>query len=405
MKILMVNKFLHPNGGSETYIFKLGEHLQKCGHKVQYFGMEHEKRCVGNAMNAYTSQMDFYSRSILKKLSYPIRTIYSAEARKKIRMVLDDFQPDIVHLNNFTYHLTPSIILEILCWKKKTGRSCKIVFTAHDSNLICPNHLLRNPNTGQLCALCLKGNFLNCIKGKCIHGNRLKSIIGAMEAYVWNTAKVYRHIDHIVCCSDFIKRKMDTNPLFSQKTIVMHNFVDLVKLKQTEKKDYILYFGRYSEEKGVKTLIHICKEVPEIPFVFAGSGPLQKEVNAVDNIQNVGFQTGEQLARYICEARFSICPSECYENCPFSVMESQIYGTPVLGANIGGIPELILTGESDSEATGMLFESGNVNDLKEKINTMWNNKNLLDKYSNNCQKIQFDTVNEYAQKILLLYQS
>lgn len=42
MKVLIVNKFLYPNGGSETYIFKLGETLEKKGHEVQYFGMEHE---------------------------------------------------------------------------------------------------------------------------------------------------------------------------------------------------------------------------------------------------------------------------------------------------------------------------------------------------------------------------
>ena len=46
MKILMVNKFLYPNGGSETYIFELGRQLQAMGHEVQYFGMEHEGRCV-----------------------------------------------------------------------------------------------------------------------------------------------------------------------------------------------------------------------------------------------------------------------------------------------------------------------------------------------------------------------
>ena len=113
MKILMVNKFLYPNGGSETYIFKLGEYLIQQGHEVQYFGMEHKGRCVGNAINAYTSDMDFHNTFKLKKLIYSIKTIYSIEARKKIRLVLDDFKPDIVHLNNFNYQLTPSIILEI----------------------------------------------------------------------------------------------------------------------------------------------------------------------------------------------------------------------------------------------------------------------------------------------------
>lgn len=83
MKILMVNKFLYPNGGSETYIFKLGEALVKKGHEVQYFVMEHEGRCVGNAVNAYTSNMDFHGGNPLSKLTYPLKTIYSSEARKK----------------------------------------------------------------------------------------------------------------------------------------------------------------------------------------------------------------------------------------------------------------------------------------------------------------------------------
>ena len=81
MRVLIINKFLHPNGGSETYIFKLGEVLEQHGHEVQYFGMEHEGRCVGNRVNAYTSDMDFHGGSKLSKLTYPIKTIYSKEAR------------------------------------------------------------------------------------------------------------------------------------------------------------------------------------------------------------------------------------------------------------------------------------------------------------------------------------
>ena len=112
MRVLIINKFLHRNGGSETYIFKLGEALEQHGHEVQYFGMEHEGRCVGNRVNVYTSDMDFHGGSKLSKLTYPIKTIYSKEARVQLRKVLDDFKPDVCHLNNFNYQLTPSIILE-----------------------------------------------------------------------------------------------------------------------------------------------------------------------------------------------------------------------------------------------------------------------------------------------------
>ena len=368
MKILMVNKFLYPNGGSETYIFKLGQELQRQGHEVQFFGMEHEGRIVGNRVNAYTSNMDFHSGSKLAKLTYPIKTIYSAEARKKIRQVLDDFQPDVCHLNNFNYQLTPSVILEIRKWEKQSGHRCKIVYTAHDAQLVCPNHLMKNPNTGELCQKCLGGHYMNCTKGRCIHGSLAKSAVGTLEAFFWKWMGAYRQIDTVICCSHFMKSVLDTDPVLASRTVVMHNFVDPVEVKTVQKKDYVLYFGRYSQEKGIKTLVEVAKELPEIPFVFAGSGPLEQLLEGIPNIKNVGFQTGEALEMLIREAKFTVFPSECYENCPFSVMESQMYETPVLGANIGGIPELIRVGE-----TGELFESGNRKELASKVEYMWNN--------------------------------
>ena len=397
MKILMINKFLHPNGGSETYIFRLGDYLKSQGHEVQYFGMEHTGRCVGNRVNAYTSDMDFHGGSKLSKLTYPIKTIYSSEARKKLRLVLEDFRPDVCHLNNFNYQLTPSILLEIAKWKRE-GHPCRVVYTAHDLQLVCPNHMCSNPNTGENCEKCLGGHFLNCMKGRCIHGYLAKSAVGTLEAVLWNGCGVYKNIDVIICCSEFLKTKMDTNPLFAGKTVAIHNFVDRISYEKAEKKDYVLYFGRFSREKGIDTLIQVCKALPEIPFIFAGTGPLEEEIAGVPNIQNVGFQRGQALETLIREARFSVYPSEWYENCPFSVMESQMYGTPVLGANIGGIPELIEPGK-----TGELFESGNAAQLKEKIQALWKNRELTDRYSENCADVRFDDVARYTETLMKLY--
>lgn len=397
VKILMINKFLHPNGGSETYIFKLGDYLQKKGHQVQYFGMEHSSRCVGNNINVYTKNMDFHSKSVLSKITYPLKTIYSVEARKKIRKVLDDFQPEVCHINNFNYQLTPSIILEIVKWRNENNKKCKIIYTAHDYQLVCPNHLCNNPRTHKNCEKCLPKSFLNCTKNKCIHNSLAKSFIGTVEATIWNRLDVYKHIDTIICCSKFMKSKLDINKTLSSKTVVIHNFIDKVEQKPSKKKNYILYFGRYSKEKGIETLLDVCKELPSINFVFAGSGPLEHIVNG-NNIKNVGFQTGKKLEKLIREAKFTIYPSEWYENCPFSIMESQMYGTPVLGANIGGIPELIVKGK-----TGELFESGNENDLKQKILYLWNNLQIVDSYSENCKKVQFDNIDSYYEKIIKLY--
>ena len=139
MRILLVNKFIFPKGGAETYTFDVGKMLEEHGHEVQYFGLENEKNTVGNRISSYVTNMDF-SQGIKANLNAPFRIIYSREARKKIRAVLDDFQPDVVHLNNIQYHLTPSIILEINKWRKETKKECKIVYTTHDYQLVCPSH-------------------------------------------------------------------------------------------------------------------------------------------------------------------------------------------------------------------------------------------------------------------------
>lgn len=403
MKILMVNKFLYPNGGSETYLFETGRQLQRMGHEVQYFGMEHEGRIVGNHVESYTSGMDFHSGK-LAKLTYPFRIIYSTEARRKIRRVLDDFQPDVVHLNNFNFQLTPSILMEIEKYRKQTGHAVRVLYTAHDYQLICPNHMMRIPGTGENCERCLKKGFWQCAAHRCIHNSRIRSILGSMEGDLYRRIGTYRHLDCLICPSRFMKEKLDRNPLFRGKTIAMHNFVGSteeaarVPGRKTEKKEYVLYFGRFAEEKGMRTLLNACRKLPEIPFVFVGSGPLEAEVNGVENVENMGFQTGDALKQLIAEAAFSIYPSEWYENCPFSVMESISYGTPVIGADIGGIPELVEQGR-----TGELFASGDVDELCGKIWKLWNERQLLSEYTENCRKKSFDTVEEYCEKLLRLY--
>jgi glycosyltransferase involved in cell wall biosynthesis len=424
--VLIINKFLHPNGGSETYIFKLGEYLSRCGHEVQYFGMEHEGRCVGNRVGAYTSEMDFRG-GLPGKASYAVKTIYSREARVQIRKVLDDFKPDVCHLNNFNYQLTPSIILEIVKWRKRAGRECRIVFTAHDYQLVCPNHMMNNPITLKNCEKCLGGHFSHCFKDKCIHGSRAKSLIGMMEAVYWNWRGTYRYIDKIICCSEFLKTKMDTNPVFAGKTVTLHNFIEKAqgdvasegaagagqreevkdveggaerreKVKDVERgaerHDYVLYFGRFSQEKGVGTLIEAAKRLPEIQFVCAGSGEYAQQIEAVPNMKNVGFTSGEALNALIRGARFSVCPSEWYENCPFSVMESQERGTPVVGARIGGIPELV-----DDGVNGLLFESGNVDSLVSAVEKLWKDEALCGKFEEACLGLSRDDVGEYVEKL------
>lgn len=396
MKVLIVNKFLYPNGGSETYIFEIGKQLQQMGHEVQFFGMEHEKRCVGNHSESYTSNMDFHTGK-LAKLLYPFKIVYSVEAREKIRRVLEDFKPDVVHLNNFNFQLTPSIIYEVRSFEKKSGHKIRIIFTAHDYQLVCPNHLLMQPDKS-MCTECLDGKFKHCISHRCIHGSKVKSILGAFEGRLYRTLHTYKMIDCVICPSRFIEEKLSANPDLKGKTVVMHNFVDRKNVQNVEKQDYVLYFGRFCEEKGTSSLLEVCRQLPEIPFVFAGGGPMEDEVNQVENIQNRGFLSGDELIRTISQARFCVFPSEWYENCPFTVMETQMYGTPIIASDLGGTPELV-----KDKITGELFEGKNSQQLAQKIKMLWENRELLDVYTKACQEVCFDSAIQYCEKLLDIY--
>ena len=403
MKVLIINKFLHPNGGSETYIFKIGKQLQDMGHEVQFFGMEHEGRCVGNRAESYTSDMDFHTGK-LGKLLYPFKIIYSTEARKKLRVVLKDFMPDVVHVNNFNFQLTPSILYEIRDFEKKNNHKIKIIYTAHDSQLVCPNHLMQQFLTGERCTRCIGGSPWNCAKYKCIHGSFIKSLLGSVEAWIYRKLGTYGKMDAVICPSKFLQEKLNTSPQLKDKTVVMHNFVDGIETDDSDTAEgqvtepYVAYVGRFSEEKGIGTLLKVCKNLPEIPFVFAGSGPLADEVNEVPNVTNKGFLQGEELKKLMQDANFVIFPSECNENCPFTVMEALSYGTPVIGGAIGGVPELIRNGEN-----GLLFESGNAEQLQKMIADLWQDKAWQERLREGCAKEKFDDLKVYCEKLLELY--
>ena len=397
MKVLLVNKFLYPKGGAETYVFKLGETLAGYGHEVQYFGLENEKNIVGNNVGSYVSHMDF-GAGTLKNLSAPFRIIYSAEARRKISKVLYDFEPDVVHLNNIQFHLTPSIILAVESYRRKTGRKVKIIYTAHDYQLICPSHGLFDTDI-KVCEKCLGQNYTHCLRTKCVKNSRAKSLLAMLDAYYWKYSKAYACIDTIICPSRFLKAKLDMQARFADKTVAIHNFIEPKSAEGVDKGDYVLEFGHLSRDKGTLTLLEVAKRMPNVRFVFAGYGAAEAEIAKVPNAEFVGFKTGNELKELISKAKCSIYPSEWYENCPFSVIESQMYGTPVIGSRMGGIPELI-----QENKTGLMFEAGNADDLEEKLRYLLETPGVLESYTGNCKYVSFETPESYYLKTKKVYE-
>lgn len=409
MKVLIVNKFLHANGGSETYIFSVGKQLQEMGHQVQYFGMEHPERLVGNDWDCYTGNMDFHGgadenrkikkrlETVLKQLKYPFKIIYSREAYRKITYVLEKFDPDVVHVNNFNFQLTPSILYAVKNYRHKNKKKLPVIMTVHDYQLVCPNHLMTIPSNGEICFACKGRKFVNCMRNKCIHNSRIRSILAMAESCLYHGLGTYRYIDLFICPSDFLRNKLSTDPILKEKAITMYNFVEAPRPERDiQKEKYILYFGRYSEEKGMEMLLKVCRALPEIPFVFAGGGPFKNKILQIENIEERGFLTGEELHRTIARARLVLFPSIWHENCPFSVLEAQMYGTPVIGSRLGGIPELI-----EEDVTGQLLPAGDVQAWVQAVKKLWGDKERLDTYTENCKKVSFYTVAEYCDALLI----
>ena len=397
MKILMVNKFLFPKGGAESYMLRLGEGLEAMGHRVEYFGMDDPERTVGNSWDLYTMPMDFHGSSIKEKASYLTKIVYSRQARQKMYQLLTQYRPDVVHLNNFNFQLTPSVLLAAEEYRKKENPNLRILYTAHDFQLICPNHLLFDPIEHRICEKCLDGNPLHCLKSKCIHGSRARSLMGVVENLYWNHRDVYRILDAILCPSRFLKQKLDGHPTLAEKTVFLRNCVAAPEKIPHEKDRYVLYFGRYSEEKGIRALVNACKANAHIPFVFAGGGPLEDLLEGIPNIRNMGFLKGEALQDVIGKARFSVCFSQCHDNCPFSVMESIMAGTPVLGSPNGGIPELIREGE-----TGWIC-AAEEETLSAALKRIWDSEEP-EEYRNACLQTRFSDLQDYLQQLIAIYE-
>ncbi len=397
MKILMVNKFLYPRGGSESYMLYLGECLEKLGHKVEYFGMYDDNNTVGNSAGLYTQNMDFHSKGISRFL-YPFKIIYSFETKRKIMQVIDKFKPDIVHINNINFQLTPSLIYGA----KKRG--VPVVQTVHDYQMICPNHLLYNFEKNHPCEKCVKGSHLSCIKNKCIHGSVIKSILGVIEAKFYSLLKTYKKVDLFVCPSRFLEDKLlSARDFYKGMTCTIHNFIDKDKFANAERQadNYILYVGRLSKEKGIENIAKAAKLMPEYEFVVAGSGPDEDMLKGIDNVKLAGFQTGEKLTELMGRAKVLLLPSVCYENCPLTILEAHSVGVPVVTMNYGGMAELVNDG-----VTGALVKEATPRAIASTLRKTIEDEEYYNNIRENCKKEKDNilSVEDYCDILIKEYE-
>ena len=380
MRILLVNKFHYRKGGAETYYLTVGSELERMGHEVAYFSMKHPDNLPCKWDKYFVTQREYNNvKNPFKAARDGVSLIYSPEAKRNFQALCEEFRPDVVHLNNVHRQITLSILDAPYLRENKVP----VFYTAHDYVTVCPGYLMLDGD-GRVCDACLEdGRYRHCIENRCVKGSRAKSALAAMEASFNRAHKSNQRIDRVIAPSRFMRSKLIEGGWPEGKVVFLQNFADDAILDRasnagadaTDRENpYLLFFGRLSVEKGVDTLLRAFDAAsPNLPqnmrLVVVGDGPdaaefkaLASSLDCASRIEFAGYQTGDALQSYVERASLAISSSRCRENMPYSIVEAFAAGTPVVGTNIGGIPELV-----DEGNTGFICESGDVQSMADAI--------------------------------------
>lgn len=357
MKILLINNCHQYRGGADTVYLNTAQLLREYGHDVILFSFE-------NAQNVHTECKEYFV-----KRDGTIKTLrnyfFNPNSAKKIDEVLTLEKPDIAHAHLMWGGMTSSIF-SIL-----RKHQVPLVHTAHDYRMVCPAYLLKDGKCN-VCERCTGGKYYNCALHRCSKGKVIESILMTLEMY-YRTKHypVQYNIDGLIFVSNFSKNKHYSFD-GSLKTVpcsVIYNCPGELVEKSIDLSfegynSYYLFYGRLSEEKGIRTLIQAFEKHPRLQLKIIGTGLLEKELlsycegKSIKNITFGGYKSGRDLFDLVAHAKYVCVPSECYENNPMTIVESYTLGVPVIGAAIGGITEVI-----ENEITGYTFESGSLDSL------------------------------------------
>lgn len=397
MNILLINKFHYPHGGADKYYLELGKLLESKGHNVAYFAMEHPRNIFTRYQKYFVSQVDFSRLALnVDGLRAVCRMFWSFEARKKLRLLIRDFRPDIAHIHNMYHHLSVSVLAEL----KKQG--IPVVMTAHDYKIISPNYGLFSKGTIDECTK--PHRYYRAFVSKSIKNSYIASALCVVEAYLIRALQIYRKVvTCYVCPSEFMKQKLAEYGIDKQALVTLPNFVDISTSIdfQSSAHPYFLYVGRLSPEKGVCVLLEAFRDVSyHLKVVGRGDVRLLSAYEGCHNIEFLGYKDGEELERLRKDALALIVPSQSYENCPLTILETYAVARTVIASRIGGIPEIVQDGK-----TGYLFDPTNVKDLQNKVTLLMNNIPHTREMGKRAYEIARDVYSPEAhyQKLFILY--
>jgi glycosyltransferase involved in cell wall biosynthesis len=364
VRVCLVNTFHHRKGGDCTYTFDLADLLRSRGHEIVHFAMKHPANVAARYEEFFPEQVDFGTAfrngSPIQRARAFVRSLSSGEARCKFGRLLDETQPDIVHLQNFRRHLTFSIVLAA------RERGIPVVFTAHDYDPICPNSLLLA--RGRICTACRGKDFYKALFIRCKENSLAGSAAVAAEGMFVRLRRYYDLIDVIITPSAFARERLVEFGFDPGKVRVVHNFLDASSYAPTYGGEGALYFGRLVAEKGLDTLIKASAEAAGIRVAVAGEGPERPRLERLAHdlevksgargVEFLGYVERGRLNAIVSRAMCVVMPSIWFENFPYAVLEAFALGKPVVASDIGGLPEMVEDGR-----TGFLVAPGDAGGL------------------------------------------
>ncbi len=403
MKILACHNFYRRHGGADVVMLHTQEFLEELGHEVIPFAMKHPENLPSPYSRYFVQQVDYSTlrpSQVIKTAREAARILFSIEAYRNISALIRETKPDLAHGHNIYHELSPSILVAL----KRAG--IPTVVTLHDYKLICPN--LKMQVGGKICERCLGGNYLNAVKYCCVHDSRLGSLLCGIEGFLHRS--LYRtHIDMFISPSRFLKGKMVEAGFPAERIVHVPNAVPIASRKPAYKHgEYALFLGLLIQEKGPTVLVEAMKRIPDVPLKIAGRGYLdgalreQIEKAGLKNVELVGFVTGDRLEELVHNSRFVVMPSIWYENYPMTILDAYSWGKPVVGSDLGGIPEMITPGEH-----GMLANHSDPDDLAAKMKAVWDDPDLAVEMGRKARaRIEAELSPEvYIEKVLAVYRT
>jgi glycosyltransferase involved in cell wall biosynthesis len=373
MRILYCNKYNYAFSGTEAYLFELMDLMRSQGHEVALFSMADERGKPTPYDRYFVRHLDFkQSHGVLHQVKLAGHAIYSSEARKRLRALIEEFRPDMAHVRNIYHHLSPSVL-----WELKAQR-IPVIYHLNDFKLLCPSYNM--VAKGHACERCSGGQFWRVISEGCYPGPRGTAVVLAAEAYFHKWLHTYQKcIDCFLAPSQFVKDKLVERGWDAKRVEVLPHFQRLPEHapQEPEPDAPVLYFGRLSAEKGLTDLLRAMKRLPRIRLQIAGEGPQRRDLEQlarVWNLENVtflGYVEPGALPPLIAKSRFTIFPSRAFETLGKTILESYANGRAVVASDLGSRRELVRDGE-----TGLLFPPGDVGQLTGAISFLYERPEL-----------------------------